>query len=114
MAEALNRVDGVHAVPMQEVYPNHQFVTDETWIRDMGKRGWICVTQNPYIRSSAIEMAAIREAGARVFSLKKGDYSQHTQGFIFGRNFVRLRRRATKPGACFWRIGEGDPLRDIP
>lgn len=113
MAKGLNRFDEIHAVHMQDIYTHPEAVQDVQWLADSGDAGWFGVTQNLNIPQVPRERAAIIAHGARVYCLARADYPPITQGLIFGRNFVRMKRANNRPGPGFWRVSERPPLRDI-
>jgi predicted nuclease of predicted toxin-antitoxin system len=113
VAAGLDRFDWIHAVALFDVYTHDERVEDVQFIKDAGLANWCVVTQNPRMVRNQQEAAAIHRFGTQVFCLARADYSPVTQGLILGRNIMRIRRRAKVPGACFWRISEREPRRDI-
>jgi hypothetical protein len=47
-------------------------ISDEFWIREVTRRGWVIVTRDGRIRRNPLERLAFVEAGARVFNVVNG------------------------------------------
>lgn len=113
-AAALNKVPGVVAVHLNEVYgPRGPAVPDVEWIKDCGQRGWIAITKNPRMSRTPSELEAIVDNETCVFSLKRADLPREEVGLVFGRYFLRMKRRSNVAGGCFWRIGLDGDIRDV-
>jgi hypothetical protein len=95
------------------VYAEAEWVPDAVFLEDAGKAGWCVVTQNPKMGKNPPEVIAIEQHATKVFCLSRADYPPVTQGLILGRHILRMRNRIERPGGCFWRVSERDPLRDV-
>ena len=61
------------------------------------------------------ERDAIERSGAKVISISNAQQPRDGRALIIGRHLVRIRNRAQRDGACFWRIGPNDVITyDIP
>ena len=58
---------------------------DETWLREVGRLGWIVLTKDQKIRYRPNELLVLKKFGVRAFVLTAGDL----QGSEMGRAFVR-------------------------
>ena len=68
---ALLRAAGLRVVTLSEQYgiPADETVTDVTWLRDAGVRGWVVLMKDDRIRHRPAEKAALIEAGVQSFVL---------------------------------------------
>jgi predicted nuclease of predicted toxin-antitoxin system len=72
IAEALRQA-GVEVQIHDDHFP--QNATDETWLREVGRRGWIVLTKDTWIRRRSNERIALLRAGVRAFVLVAGNLS---------------------------------------
>lgn len=57
--------------------------TDETWLQDIGQRGWIAVTHNERIRYTPNELAAVMRHGvALLVIIGKAPYPELAHAFV--------------------------------
>ena len=85
-----------------EIHDDHfaQDVVDETWLREVGRRGWIVLTKDDRIRYRGPERAAVADAGVRVFALTSGNLkgAEMAAAFLKSRSRMeRLVRREKSP-----------------
>lgn len=81
MANALR-----HAEATVEIHNDHfpQDARDDTWLLDVGKRGWVVLTKDDRIRYRATELAAVVSARVALFALSSGKLTgeEMAQAFI--------------------------------
>ena len=68
-----------------EIHDDH-FATDakdEEWLTKVGESGWIILTKDRRIKHRSFELAAIRVAKARVFTLTSGSLQGQEMAAIF-------------------------------
>ena len=58
---------------------------DSKWIQHVGDHAWIALCVNPEMYKNPLEMAALRESRARIFTLGSTNISGEMKYFIFGR-----------------------------
>lgn len=109
---------GYQAVHLDDLMPAQrpgEFIPDEKWIRYVGANGWIALCVNPHMVRTPSEVKAIRESGARVFSLGSVQATEDMKHFTFGRWWVSILRRAKRNGPCLWRLYIDRPtIKKIP
>jgi hypothetical protein len=107
---------GFAAVHLDDLMPTAEgeSIPDVTWIEYVGKHRWIALAVNPDMRKVPLEMDAIRNHGARVFSLGSAQVNLEMRAFIIGRHWASIVRRAQRPGPCFWRLyADRDTIKTI-
>ena len=80
IAEALRQA-GVEVQIHDDHFP--QNATDETWLREVGRRGWIVLTKDTWIRRRSNERTALMRAGVRAFVLIAGNLSGPEMARVF-------------------------------
>lgn len=114
LARTFARFNGVQAVDLREVYTDDQFTPDTQFLLDAGRHGWGVLTQNDAMLREPDEMAAIREAHTRLFTLTSSQLTAAGKGVLFGRHLLSINRRMrVGPGPCFWRLYEHRIQKDI-
>lgn len=60
-----------------EVHDDHfaQNTSDEVWLADIGKKGWVLLTKDPRIRTNELERRALLENDVAAFMLGRGEVS---------------------------------------
>jgi predicted nuclease of predicted toxin-antitoxin system len=68
-----------------EIHDDHfsQNATDETWLREVGRRGWIVLTKDTWIRRRSHERTALMQAQVRAFVLVAGNLSGPEMARVF-------------------------------
>lgn len=99
---------GLTVHSMADVYGEKQSqrLTDETWLHDAGRNGWIVLTKDDAIRRRPAEREALIEAAVRVFCLTKRNLrgAEQTARFVVNRN--RIIRQSSKPGPYIYGVYE--------
>jgi hypothetical protein len=80
IAEALRQA-GVEVHIHDDHFP--QNAMDETWLREVGRRGWIVLTKDTWIRRRSNERTALMHAGVRAFVLVAGNLSGPEMARVF-------------------------------
>jgi predicted nuclease of predicted toxin-antitoxin system len=73
---------------------------DHTWLKAVGRRGWIVLTKDRRIRYRTIELEAIAAAGVKAFVLTAGDLTGSEQAEAFIQALPRIKsfvRRQSPP-----------------
>ena len=65
---------------------------DETWISEVGQRGWIVLTKDKAIRTRPVELQAVIAAKVRMFRLSSGNMTGEDMGRIFVDNRLKMGR----------------------
>ena len=65
---------------------------DETWISDVGQRGWVVLTKDKAIRTRPVELRAVEAAKVRVFNLSGGNLTGAEMARIFVDNRLKIGR----------------------
>jgi hypothetical protein len=79
-----------------------QNARDESWLTEVGKRGWIVLTKDTRIRYHAIEVNALRAAAVRAFVLTaKGDLSGSEMAGIFVKALPAIKRLCSRQSPPF-------------
>lgn len=106
--EAL-RACGLVVHPMAEVYGEQigQGLADETWLRDVGERGWIVLMKDDAIRRRPAEREALIAGGVRAFCLTNAQLRGEEQARRLVDNRHRILRQARQPGPYIYGVYEG-------
>jgi hypothetical protein len=91
--------------------PADQRVSDETWLRDAGKRGEVILMKDKLIRKRVPEIAAMRRFNAKCFCLTSGNLTgqQMTERFIENRS--RIEEAALGPGPFIYAVRSKDIVK---
>lgn len=100
-----------HLDELMPLAPGEGEGNDAAWIRHVGTNSWIALCVNPEMFKNRLEMDALRESGARVFTLGSTNISGEMKYFIFGRWWLSILQRAQRPGPCLWRLYLDQPTR---
>ena len=65
---------------------------DETWLKLVGKRGWVVFTKDRRIRYRTAEVAALLASGVRAFALTGGDLRGEEMAAILVSALPRIQR----------------------
>lgn len=85
-----------------EIHDDHfsPVESDETWLREVGKRGWIVLTSEKAIRYKSVETQALMQAGVRMFVLP-GNLKAQDSAAIFMKALPRVKRFLSKHSSHF-------------
>jgi predicted nuclease of predicted toxin-antitoxin system len=80
-------------------------VSDEVWVAEAARNGWVVLTKDAEIRRKPNELEAIRRSGLRVFVLSRGNWTSEEMAAAFIRARGRMARflRRTR-GALIARV----------
>lgn len=114
MATALNRIDGVTARTLADVYGKEaaQHVQDEQFLREAATEGWVVFTKNPKMWRAGGERDDIEESGVHVFCIASGHVVREAAALAYGRWILSVLDRTSKPGPCFWRLNPNTIYKD--
>jgi hypothetical protein len=84
-----------------------QGLRDDTWLRDVGQRGWIVLMKDDAIRRRPAERDALTEEGVRAFCLTNAQLRGEEQARRFVENRHRILRQARQPGPYIYGVYEG-------
>jgi predicted nuclease of predicted toxin-antitoxin system len=65
---------------------------DETWLSEVGKRGWVVLTKDKAIRTKPVELNAVKAAKIRMFSLSSGNMTGEQMASVFVANRLSMGR----------------------
>jgi predicted nuclease of predicted toxin-antitoxin system len=75
--------------------------TDQVWLSEVSRRGWVVFTKDKRIRYRAPELAAVRATKAKVFTLTAGSIQAQEMANIFIRAMPKIRAFLTTQRAPF-------------
>ena len=84
--------------------------SDETWLRDVGARGWVVLMKDDAIRRRPAERDALLDGGVRAFCLTNAQLRGEEQARRFVENRYRILRQAARPGPYIYGVYE-DSIR---
>ena len=67
-------------------------VTDQEWLAEAGRRGWIVLTKDQAIRHRSNELGALVNSRVRAFVLAAGEMTGPNQAALFRRVVPRIRQ----------------------
>lgn len=92
-----------------------QSATDEEWLTEVGRQGWIVLTKDHRIRYRLSELEAVRSARVRAFVLTPRNLTGLQNADVFARALARMIRYATENPppfiAAVTRAGKIVPLK---
>lgn len=91
-----------------------QGLRDETWLRDVGERGWVVLMKDDAIRRRPAEREALIEGGVRAFCLTNAQLRGEEQARRFVDNRERILRQAQRPGPYIYGVYDGRIARLWP
>jgi hypothetical protein len=94
------RACGLVVHTMADVYGEQigQGLKDETWLHDVGQRGWVVLMKDDAIRRRPLERDALITGGIRAFCLANAQLRGEEQARRFFENRGRILRHAQQPG----------------
>lgn len=103
------RACGLAVYTMAEVYGERfgQGLKDETWLRDVGERGWVVLMKDDAIRRRPAEREALIAGGVRAFCLTNAQLRGEEQARRLVQNRHRILRQALRPGPYIYGVYEG-------
>jgi hypothetical protein len=110
------RASGLIVHTMASVYGERvgQGLRDETWLRDVGARGWVVLMKDDAIRRRPAEREALIEGGVRAFCLTNAQLRGEQQARRFVDNRERILTQAHKPGPYIYGVYDGRIARLWP
>lgn len=66
--------------------------SDEEWLREVGKRGWVVLTRDKRIRRRAIETKALMDAEVAAFVLSSGNLTGQQTATAFVNAYTRIHK----------------------
>jgi hypothetical protein len=108
------REAGLVVHTMAEVYGEQigQGLRDETWLLDVGRRGWVVLMKDDVVRRRPAERDALIAGGVGAFCLTNAQLKGGEQARRFVTNRHRILRLATVPGPYIYGVYE-DRLRQL-
>lgn len=115
VADALS-ASGLVVHTMASVYGEEvgQGLRDETWLRDVGLRGWAVLMKDDAIRRRPAEREALIEGGVRAFCLTNAQLRGEEMARRFVDNRERILRQARQPGPYIYGVYDGRIARLWP
>ena len=115
VAEALTEA-GLVVHTMASVYGERigQGLADETWLRDVGTRGWVVLMKDDAIRRRPLERDALIDGGVRAFCLANAQLRGEEMARLFVENRHRILRQARQPGPYIYGVYQGRIGRQWP
>ena len=115
VAEALLEC-GLVVHTMASVYGERigQGLKDETWLRDVGERGWVVLMKDDAIRRRPLERDALIAGGVRAFCLANAQLRGDEMARRFVENRHRILRQAMQPGPYIFGVYESRIARLWP
>ena len=94
------RDGGLDIVTLAEHYgiPADESVTDEQWLAEAGRRGWVVLMKDDRIRRRPAEQAAVIAYDVRCFVLTKGDLRAEEAADWVLRNLAAIEHACESPG----------------
>jgi len=87
--EAL-RALGATVELLHEHFPAH--TPDESWLREVGRRGWVVLTKDQRLRRRKAEHAALLQSGVAAFVLTSGNLTGQETAEAFVHAWPRIRK----------------------
>jgi hypothetical protein len=84
-----------------------QGLADETWLRDVGERGWVVLMKDDAIRRRPLERDALIAGGVRAFCLANAQLRGEEMARLFVESRHRILRQARQPGPYIYGVYEG-------
>lgn len=75
--------------------------SDDEWLAQAGKNGWLVLTKDKHIRYRRAEFDAVVQAKVRLFVLTAGNITALEMGEVFVKALGRMTRTAAKHDAPF-------------
>jgi hypothetical protein len=102
------RAAGLTIHTMAAVYGEQigQRLLDETWLLDVGQRGWVVLMKDDAIRRRPAERDALIAGGVRAFCLTNAQLKGEEQARRFVANLGRILRQAGRPGPYIYGVYE--------
>jgi hypothetical protein len=82
-------------------------VSDQVWIPETARYGWVILTRDSAIQDNAAEIAAVRDSGARMVALVGRDAGNTwDQLHVVMRRWERIEQSLTEPGPFIYALGK--------
>jgi hypothetical protein len=81
-----------------EIHDDHfeQDTADDVWLRAIGRRNWVVLSKDDYIRRRAAEIGAIRAASVCIFVLGRGNLTGQQMAEAFVKAMPQIERVLSK------------------
>ena len=82
-------------------------VSDEVWIPETARHGWLIITRDSAIQENKAEVAAVRDSGARMVALVGNDArTTWDQLHVVMRRWDRIEQCLAEPGPFIYAVGK--------
>ena len=110
------RAAGLTVHTMADVYGERigQGLRDETWLLDVGQRGWCVLMKDDAIRRRPAERDALIAGGVRAFCLTNAQLRGDEQALRLVNNRDAILRQAVRPGPYIFGVYDGGIRRLWP
>jgi len=100
------RSHGLTLTTLSEHYgiPQDQTITDETWLAEVGQRGWVVLMKDKMVRRNAPELAAVKAYEVRCFCLARQDLLAQEMAERFLRNLDAMTQACSAPGPFIYAV----------
>lgn len=100
------RVAGLRVVTLAEHYgiPQDETVTDEIWIADSARLGWVALMKDDKIRRRPAERAAIQRHSARCFCLANANITMSDAADRYLNNMPAIWEACALPGPFLYAV----------
>jgi hypothetical protein len=100
------RAAGLTVHTMAEVYGEQvgQQLLDQTWLLDVGQRGWVVLMKDDAIRRRPAEREALIASGVRAFCLTNAQLRGDEQARRLVANLDGILRQAANPGPYIYGV----------
>lgn len=85
-----HRRAGIVAHVFRDYFPSG--VRDEQWLPEVGRRNWVVLSKDKWIRRREVERTALMNAGVAAFVLSSGDMKGTEMGRAFAKAYPRIRK----------------------
>jgi PIN like domain len=98
------RAEGLVVHVMADVYPHLDTLDDVVWIREQTELGRVLLTKDRQIRRNEAEKEAVRESGARMFTIPKASLTGPQMADRLARNRHRIAQRSRRSGPYIYLV----------
>jgi predicted nuclease of predicted toxin-antitoxin system len=86
---------------MVEVHDDHfpMDATDEEWLAEVGRRGWLCLTKDVRIGLSTLQRLWVAKHGVKLFVFRSGNMTGSEMGEALAKALPRVGRVAERNAA---------------
>ncbi len=98
------REEGLVVHAMLEVYPDLDDLDDVVWIEEQTALGRVLLTKDRQIRRNELEQQAVRQCGARMFTIPSASLTGPQMAERLARHRHRIIQRCRQPGPYIWLV----------